>query len=168
MFFKVVDCGLYKSIEIGKDKISISHLQFADDTLFMGKATVENVILLKRLLANLELVSGLKVNKGKCNIYGVNVEMEQVENFANILECRMGQFSFTYLGVQRKMGDGKDTLFWEDIWVEGVQLRERFPRLYRLSLEKGGRWLVMGVGMREDGIRSGDGDGYCLIGNYLC
>ena len=35
------------------------------------------------------------------------------------------------------MGDGKNTLFWTDVWVGEVSLRDRFTRLYELSLLKG-------------------------------
>jgi len=39
--------------------------------------------------------------------------------------------------VSRFVGDGKNTLFWTDVWVDGVSFRDRFPRLFELSLFKG-------------------------------
>jgi len=39
--------------------------------------------------------------------------------------------------VTRFAGDGKNTLFWTDVWVGGVSLRDRFTRLFELSLLKG-------------------------------
>jgi len=39
--------------------------------------------------------------------------------------------------VNRFVGDGKITLFWTDVWVGGVSLRDRFNRLFELSLLKG-------------------------------
>ncbi|KAK2433359.1 hypothetical protein QL285_018637 [Trifolium repens] len=38
--------------------------------------------------------------------------------------------------ICRKVGDGSDTFFWTDPWVEGVSLRERFARLYDLAETK--------------------------------
>nr|GEU58439.1 RNA-directed DNA polymerase, eukaryota, reverse transcriptase zinc-binding domain protein [Tanacetum cinerariifolium] len=35
--------------------------------------------------------------------------------------------------VNWEVGDGKAILFWDDIWVGGRRLRERFPRLYHLE-----------------------------------
>jgi len=39
--------------------------------------------------------------------------------------------------VSRVVGDGKNTLFWTDVWVDGVSFRDRFTRLFELSLLKG-------------------------------
>jgi hypothetical protein len=39
--------------------------------------------------------------------------------------------------VSRFVGDGKNTLFWTDVWVGGVSLRDMFNRLYDLSMLKG-------------------------------
>lgn len=39
--------------------------------------------------------------------------------------------------LRRKVGDGKLRKFWEDIWVgEGLNLRERFPRLFNLEVKR--------------------------------
>ncbi|GAU35790.1 hypothetical protein TSUD_56670 [Trifolium subterraneum] len=35
--------------------------------------------------------------------------------------------------IAKKVGDGKDTLFWSDPWVEGLPLCERFRRLFDLA-----------------------------------
>ena len=36
---------------------------------------------------------------------------------------------------KRIIGDGKLTRFWEDVWIsEGMKLKYKFPRLYRLSV----------------------------------
>jgi hypothetical protein len=34
------------------------------------------------------------------------------------------------------VGDGNDTLFWQDIWVGEIPLKIKFPRLYELALNK--------------------------------
>ena len=38
--------------------------------------------------------------------------------------------------VSQVVGDGNNTLFWTDVWVGGMSLRERFTRLYELSVLK--------------------------------
>ncbi|CAJ2658361.1 unnamed protein product [Trifolium pratense] len=38
--------------------------------------------------------------------------------------------------VLRRVGDGSDTLFWTDPWLDGVSLRERFGRLFVLAETK--------------------------------
>ncbi|GLT57088.1 hypothetical protein SLA2020_300870 [Shorea laevis] len=39
-------------------------------------------------------------------------------------------------GFIRKVGEGKETLFWEEVWIGNVSLREKFPRLYSLATNK--------------------------------
>lgn len=39
--------------------------------------------------------------------------------------------------VSRLLGDGTNVLFWTDIWLGELSLRDRFSRLYELSLFKG-------------------------------
>jgi len=39
--------------------------------------------------------------------------------------------------VSRSVGDKKHTLFWSDVWVGGVSFRDRFSRLFELSMFKG-------------------------------
>ncbi|XP_071714775.1 uncharacterized protein [Rutidosis leptorrhynchoides] len=34
---------------------------------------------------------------------------------------------------EKKIGDGRDTLFWKDIWIGDICLKDRFPRLFRLE-----------------------------------
>jgi len=34
------------------------------------------------------------------------------------------------------VGDGRDTLFWHDIWVGDIPLRLKFPRLFDLAVNK--------------------------------
>jgi hypothetical protein len=54
-------------------------------------------------------------------------------------------------GITRVTRDGAQTLFWEDVWVGHVSLRERFPRFFQISTQQsscvrslcswvGGRW----------------------------
>jgi hypothetical protein len=69
---RAVSLGYFKSFEVSSD-VSVSLLQFADDTLFIGEARVENLWAMKAILRWFELVSGLKVNFSKSRLIGVNV-----------------------------------------------------------------------------------------------
>ncbi|XP_071695868.1 uncharacterized protein [Rutidosis leptorrhynchoides] len=94
-----IENGLFKGTEIGADKVLISHLQYADDTIFLGKWSRENVYSLRNLLKCFELASGLKVNFQKSCIYGIGVDFEEVSHVASRVGCQVGVFSFTYLGL---------------------------------------------------------------------
>lgn len=53
---------MFEGLKIGFDKILVTYLQFADDTILMGKASVGNAKALKGILRIFEVASGLKVN----------------------------------------------------------------------------------------------------------
>nr|GEV10093.1 RNA-directed DNA polymerase, eukaryota [Tanacetum cinerariifolium] len=38
--------------------------------------------------------------------------------------------------IRKKVGNGEDTLFWEDSWFDGISLKQQFPRLYSLESAK--------------------------------
>jgi hypothetical protein len=56
-----ISLGYFKGFQVGPE-VSVSLLQYADDTLFIGEACVENLWSMKAILKWFELVSGLKVN----------------------------------------------------------------------------------------------------------
>ncbi|MCI02845.1 putative non-LTR retroelement reverse transcriptase, partial [Trifolium medium] len=45
--------NLFKGFQVGNTGVSVSHLQYADDTLFLGEATVDNLWTLKAILRSL-------------------------------------------------------------------------------------------------------------------
>jgi len=67
---------LVESIEVGENRVKVSMLQYADDTLFFCKASIQSVLNLKAILKCFELVSGLKVNYSKSKVGGVGVNMD--------------------------------------------------------------------------------------------
>jgi hypothetical protein len=77
----------------------ISILQYADDTLCIGEATVENLWVIKSVLRGFEMASGLKVNFSKSCIMGVNVSNDFLNLASGFLNCRIGQVPFIYLGL---------------------------------------------------------------------
>lgn len=92
--------GLFEVAVIGRNEVKVSHLQFADDTIFMGTASASNARTMKRVLKNLELVSGLKINFNKCCIYGINVGEVKMQEMTGILNCEKGSLPFSYLGIK--------------------------------------------------------------------
>ncbi|XP_071712476.1 uncharacterized mitochondrial protein AtMg01250-like [Rutidosis leptorrhynchoides] len=95
----VVNSNMFKGVEIGSEKIFISHLQYADDTIFFGEWSEGNLRNLMKLLKCFELTSGLKVNYNKSNLFGIGVEKRVVENMASVYKCKVGTFPFIYLGL---------------------------------------------------------------------
>ncbi|MCI05860.1 RNA-directed DNA polymerase (Reverse transcriptase), partial [Trifolium medium] len=62
----MVETGVFMGYRMGiQDSITVSHLQFADDTLLLGSKSWVNVCTLREVLVLFELMSGLKVNFNK-------------------------------------------------------------------------------------------------------
>jgi hypothetical protein len=84
---------------MGSGGMPVSILQYADDTLFIGDATVENLWAMKAVLRGFEMASGLKVNFWKSCIMGVNVPLDFLTLASDFLNCRIGRVPFKYLGL---------------------------------------------------------------------
>ena len=56
-----VSQSMFKGFDFGNQDLVVSHLQYADDTLCIGKASMENLWTLKSSLRGFELVSRPKV-----------------------------------------------------------------------------------------------------------
>ena len=59
----------------------MSHLQFADDTIFFSNTSEEELQTLKSLLLVFGHITGLKDNLDKSNIYGINLEQNHLSRF---------------------------------------------------------------------------------------
>ncbi|GKU89787.1 hypothetical protein SLEP1_g3881 [Rubroshorea leprosula] len=91
--------NMYRGVRIGNGNLLVSHLQFANDTLFFGEASEENIQAIKSIMRTFELVSGLKINFGKSQIMGVGTEEGWKERMAYRLCCKEGDLPFKYLGT---------------------------------------------------------------------
>ncbi|CAJ2635167.1 unnamed protein product [Trifolium pratense] len=90
---------LVKDFSFGRTPVVISHLQYADDTLCIGEASVGNLWTLKAILRGFEMASGLKVNFWKSGLMGVNVPQTFMAMACSFLNCKLGSFPFKYLGL---------------------------------------------------------------------
>jgi hypothetical protein len=99
MMTRAVSIGFCKPFVVKEGEVQISHLQYAEDTLFIGEACVENLWCVKAILWWFELMSGLKVNFTKSRLFGVNVENDFITIAAKFLNCKLGTIPFVYLGL---------------------------------------------------------------------
>ncbi|KAL4383150.1 hypothetical protein GQ457_15G021490 [Hibiscus cannabinus] len=91
--------GLFTRLFIGQSRVEVSHIQFADDLiLFCGadETQIKNVV---RLLKGFELAAGLKLNLKKSKLLGINVEDQQIAQWASLLNCKSECFPSQYLGL---------------------------------------------------------------------
>lgn len=94
-----VALNLFEGFEVGNNGLAVSHLQYADDTLCIGKPTVGNLWTMKALLRGFEMASGLKINFTKSSLIGVNVPSEFMAMACDFLVCSQESLPFKYLGL---------------------------------------------------------------------
>jgi len=66
--------NMFLGLNVGHNNIKISMLQFVDDTLFICKLLLENILVIKSMLRCFELDYGLKVNFMKTKLGGIDIQ----------------------------------------------------------------------------------------------
>lgn len=90
---------VYSGFKHGINQLELSHLQFVDDTLFLGEWSLNYALNLIALLQNFELVSGLKINLQKSCVFCVGVPKLEVDRLVARLHCCANSLPFIYLGL---------------------------------------------------------------------
>ncbi|GJW45433.1 putative RNA-directed DNA polymerase, eukaryota, reverse transcriptase zinc-binding domain protein [Tanacetum coccineum] len=91
--------NVFHGFHVGKEKVHISHLQFADDALIMGEWFYSNAKNLSRILTCFHLASGLKVNFNKSKLFGVGVTNDELSSLASTIGCLASQLPCVSLGL---------------------------------------------------------------------
>ncbi|KAH1063639.1 hypothetical protein J1N35_028626 [Gossypium stocksii] len=98
-FIAVKANGMLRSASIGRNKLAITHLLFADDCIIFGDASVKGVNIVRNILVKYEVASGQQINLDKSLIYfGASVGSEDRNLIANTLGVRMALNPEKYLG----------------------------------------------------------------------
>ena len=79
---------------MGKNKEPVNILQYVDDTIFFGKATMQNVKTIKSMLRSFELASGLKINFAKSCFGAIGKSDQWRKEAAEYLNCSMLSMPF--------------------------------------------------------------------------
>ncbi|GKV16172.1 hypothetical protein SLEP1_g26854 [Rubroshorea leprosula] len=95
-----VEKGRYKGVVIGSKDVMVTHLQFADDTIFFGDATEDNIWVIKCIMRTFELASGLKINFKNSQLIGVGVDQNWCAKMAFQLCCKEGKLPFRSEGLE--------------------------------------------------------------------
>jgi hypothetical protein len=96
---KAVEMNRFRGFKVRDSDVVISHLQYADDTICVGEASINNLWALKAILRGFEMVSGLKVNYWKSSLMGVNVSHDFMTLASTFLNCKTSTIPFKYLGL---------------------------------------------------------------------
>nr|GEV37129.1 RNA-directed DNA polymerase, eukaryota, nucleotide-binding alpha-beta plait domain protein [Tanacetum cinerariifolium] len=98
-FNKVVQAGFYKGFHID-DSLTLSHLFYADDVVFVGKWYKQNVTTIVNVLKCFFLASGLKINLHKKKLMGIGIPQAEVRSAAESIGCSTFVSPFSFLGVK--------------------------------------------------------------------
>nr|GEZ40436.1 putative RNA-directed DNA polymerase, eukaryota, reverse transcriptase zinc-binding domain protein [Tanacetum cinerariifolium] len=112
-FKNILNSGLYKGIRID-ESLTLSHLFYADDAIFIGKWDKANVITIVNMLKRFYLASGLKINIQKSKIMGIGTSQEEVDAAANVIGCNTFSSPFNYLGVKVGSSSSRSN-FWDKV-----------------------------------------------------
>ncbi|GJY21255.1 RNA-directed DNA polymerase, eukaryota [Tanacetum coccineum] len=139
-FQRLIDRGMFDPILVGKDNlVPISHLFYADDVMFIGKWTCENVNALMMMLQWFFLAYGLKVNMQKSSLCSVGVRSSDIQSMADRYGCLATNIPFTHLGV--KVGVNMSKI---NFWNEVVQkVRSKLSSWKAKTLSVGGRLTLI-------------------------
>ncbi|GJV58236.1 RNA-directed DNA polymerase, eukaryota [Tanacetum coccineum] len=137
-FNRVVDEGLFKGIQL-PGSLSLSHLFYADDAMFIGEWSNENLSGIINILKSFFLASGLQINILKSQLLGVCVPHQVVEQAASLIGCSIMSNKFRYLGVM--VGEYSSRIkAWDDVILK---LRSRLSKWKVKTLSIGGRLTLL-------------------------
>ncbi|GKE19112.1 RNA-directed DNA polymerase, eukaryota [Tanacetum coccineum] len=137
-FGKIMDAGLFKGITIN-NSLTISHLFYADDAVFIGEWDASNINTIVNVLKCFNMASGLRINIHKSKLMGIGVHSDEVYNTARIVGCSTFSTPFNYLGV--KVGGTMSKISsWDEV-ISNVKSRLSKWKLSSLSI--GGRLTLL-------------------------
>nr|GEW25580.1 hypothetical protein [Tanacetum cinerariifolium] len=118
----VVNAGLFKGIHIN-GSLSLSHLFYADDVIFICEWNLSNISTIVNVL---KFSIWLRVSR----LIFIKIDI--------IREVRMlSTKGIDLLSVIiKQVGNGETTSFWDDVWLGDSPLKLTYPRLYFLEFSK--------------------------------
>lgn len=140
MVARVLEVDCFNGCRVGRDGLSITLLQFADDSLMLFPNLGEEVCYLWGILLMFESILGLKINLPMNRMMAVG-DVSNMERLANLLGCVASLALGMYLGLPLG-GRLKTRHIWDPI-VERVDKRLARWKGHRLS--KGGRLTLIKV-----------------------
>ncbi|RVW36866.1 LINE-1 retrotransposable element ORF2 protein [Vitis vinifera] len=140
MLLKAEERNVLEGFRVGRNRTRVSHLQFADDTIFFSSSREEDMMTLKHVPLVFGHISGLKVNLDKSNIYGINLEQNHLSRLAEMLDCKASGWPILYLGLPLG-GNPKTSGFWDPIPASVAAKIEKMQRDFL--------WSGVGEGKRD-------------------
>ncbi|KAL5142373.1 Cleavage and polyadenylation specificity factor subunit 2 [Glycine soja] len=111
----------------------VDEFHYADDTVFVGEANWDNVVVLKALLRGFEMVSGLRINYTKSQSTWVYGRQSGWWRDLRKLYHHEGQNIFQQC-MRWKVGCGDKAYFWKDKWTgEDYTLQQKYNQMFLIN-----------------------------------
>ncbi|KAL5583298.1 hypothetical protein UlMin_015740 [Ulmus minor] len=139
MMDKAVGIGEVKGFKVGREEVVVSHLQFADDTLFLLEPDKSNIEKVNTILKFFSMCSGLKINMNKSSLAGITLTEQEVGVLASEVGCEKGSWPLKYLGLPLG-GNPNSAEFWNPVIEKGSKRLDGWKKAF---LSKGGRLTLI-------------------------
>nr|GFC57130.1 RNA-directed DNA polymerase, eukaryota, reverse transcriptase zinc-binding domain protein [Tanacetum cinerariifolium] len=96
-FSRAVEAGIFTGIKIDSS-LTLSHLFYADDAVFIGEWSNGNLIGIMNILRCFSFLLGMSINIHKSHLLGIGVDVSVFEA-ANRICCSVMKAPFWYLGI---------------------------------------------------------------------
>ncbi|XP_039013824.1 uncharacterized protein LOC120143590 [Hibiscus syriacus] len=159
LILKVIDQGLFSGLVLGRNEgsFTLSHLQFTDYLIIFYGASKMHILNVKRVFHAFQVISGLQLNMKKSKLFGVNLNEEEVQDWANTIGCSVGSFPSNYLGLP--LGANRNSVA---LWNPMVN---NFTR--KLSGWKASSLSLAGRLISDGMIWKGTGDGVYTVNSGM-
>nr|GFB38208.1 RNA-directed DNA polymerase, eukaryota, reverse transcriptase zinc-binding domain protein [Tanacetum cinerariifolium] len=97
-FFRAVEAGIFTGFRVGHS-ITLSHLFYADDAVFIGEWSHSNLKGIMNILRCFSLLSGMSINIQKSHLLGVGIPDNCVAEAAKSIGCSIMKAPLKYLGI---------------------------------------------------------------------
>lgn len=99
---------------MGSSDLTVSHLQYADDTIIMVESSYENLWSIQTILCVFKLALCLRVNFSKSSLVEVKFDTVFLDLAYHFLHCHRDSLSFKYLGLLEEV-DPRLPSMWEPL-----------------------------------------------------
>jgi hypothetical protein len=99
MLMKAARKGYISGLMTEAHPEGVVSLQYADDTLLFLAHDSRATNYLKWLMTYFEKLSGMRINYHKSDLTPINLDEEEIQDYAKIFCCKIGNFPFVYLWV---------------------------------------------------------------------
>ena len=87
MLLRAKERNALEGFRVGRNRTRVSHLQFANDTIFFCRASFEELHSLKLILLVFGWLSELRINLNKSTLSRINISQDQTARLASLLDC---------------------------------------------------------------------------------